>query len=63
MLVPDCRNDDYYNYDFLSEEDAAIVDGFDFCVKEAVDSAFNNVEDFAPEDLDVRRCCCAACLP
>lgn len=54
MLVPDCRNDDYYNYDFLSEEDASIVDGFDYCVKEAVNSAFNNVEDFAPEDLDVK---------
>lgn len=62
MLVPDCRNDDYYNYDFLSEEDAAIVDGFDYCVREAVNSAFNNVEDFAPEDLDVRPSDVAAVL-
>lgn len=62
MLVPDCRKDDLYNYDFLSEEDAAIVDGFDYCVKEAVNSAFDNVEDFAPEDLDVRPSDVAAVL-
>ena len=54
MLVPDCRNDDYYNYDFLSGSDATIVDGYDYCVKEAVQSAFDNMESFPPEDLDVK---------
>lgn len=54
MLVPDCRNDDYYNYDFLSGPDATVVDGYDCCVREAVLSAFENMEAFPPEDLKVK---------
>lgn len=53
MMFPDCRNDDYYNDDFLSEEDAAIVDGYDYCVENAVNSAFENIDAFPPEDLDM----------
>ena len=54
MMFPDCRNDNHYNYDFLNAEDAAIVDGYDYCVENAVDVAFDNIDAFPPEDLYVR---------
>lgn len=54
MLIPDCRNDESYNYDFLNAADAAIVDGYDYCAKNAVETAFDNIDAFPPEDLDVR---------
>lgn len=49
MMIPDCRSDDYYNYAFLGTEDMTFVNGFDWCVDNAVDNAFNNIEDIMPD--------------
>lgn len=53
MLLPDCRQDEYYNYDFLSDADKEHVDGFDLCV-EVMRNALQNAEDMDFEGLDVR---------
>lgn len=46
MLMPDCRQDDYYNYDFLSEEDKTLIDGFDICA--------NALQNIDPDDIEIR---------
>lgn len=46
MLIPDCRHDDYYNYDFLSEEDKTLIDGFDLCA--------NAVRNIDPDDIEIK---------
>lgn len=43
MLFSDCRNDDYYNADFLTESDTQFVGGFDWTV-ETVDHLFDNLD-------------------
>ena len=45
MLMPDCRQDDYYNYDFLSEEDKTTIDGFDLCT--------DVLQNLDPDDIDI----------
>jgi len=45
---PDCRNDDYYNEDFLVRKDSDFVQGFDWAA-EAVDNLFNNLETMTDE--------------
>ena len=42
MILPDCRNDDYYNRDFLIDENHEFVRGFDWAT-EAIDNIFNNL--------------------
>lgn len=42
MEFPDCRNDDYYNADFLDGDNSKFIDGFDWCVEEVVDNFFDN---------------------
>lgn len=57
MLIPDCRLDDYYNYEFLNADDMTFVNGFDWCVDNAVELAFSNIEDIMPDIIkkfDVR---------
>ena len=46
-MFPDCRNDDAYNEDFLSEMDRQVVSGFDIAA-EVVENCFDNLDD---EDL------------
>lgn len=53
MLIPDCRQDEYYNYDFLCDADKEHVDGFDLCI-EVMRNALQNAEDMDFEGLDVR---------
>lgn len=43
MMMPDCRNDDYYNSDFLDEADHDLVRGYDWAT-EAVDNLFDNID-------------------
>ena len=50
MMMPDCRNDDYYNEDFLSGDDHEFVRGFDWCAEEVVDNFFNNMDVFFDDD-------------
>lgn len=50
MLFPDCRNDDYYNQDFLDQNDHEFINGFDWCMQMAVDNFFDNIEDYLESD-------------
>ena len=47
MLIPDCRNDENYNEDFLTGEDKEFVRGYDWATEMAVDNFFDN--NFAPD--------------
>ena len=42
MLFPNCRDDEYYNQDFLNGQDSEFVRGFDWAVEMAVDNFFDN---------------------
>lgn len=52
MLFPDCRNDEYYNQDFLDGMNEKIVRGYDFAV-ETADGFFDNPE-FVNDDEIMR---------
>jgi hypothetical protein len=41
-MFPECRNDNYYNEDFLGREDKSFVQGFDWATEMAVDNFFDN---------------------
>ena len=43
MLVPDCRNDDYYNEDFLNKEDTLVMHGFDIAI-EVVENTISRID-------------------
>lgn len=43
MMFPDCRNDEFYNADFLDKNDSECVSGYDWAA-EAVDNLFDNLE-------------------
>ena len=53
-FIPDCRNDDYYNEDFLTASDKAEVAGFDWCCEMAADNFFDNMDIFFDEDSHMR---------
>lgn len=42
MMFPECRNDNYYNEDFLTKTDKDFVSGFDWATEMAVDNFFDN---------------------
>lgn len=42
MMFPECRNDNYYNEDFLTKTDKEFVRGFDWATEMAVDNFFDN---------------------
>ena len=44
--IPDCRRDEYYNQKFLSGDNKAFIDGFDWCAENAVDNFFSNNYDY-----------------
>ena len=48
--IPDCRNDESYNEDFLTRIDKEFVAGYDWCTEMAVDSFFNNTEVYFDRD-------------
>lgn len=48
--VPDCRNDENYNEDFLEEDDKRELQGYDWCTEEAVDEFFENLNLSFGED-------------
>ena len=50
MQLPDCRNDAYYNEDFLDETGKLRVSGYDFCTEAAVDSFFDNMDIYFERD-------------
>jgi len=45
MILPDCREDENYNQDFLDNDDKNVLEGFDWCVEMAVDNFFDNNYD------------------
>ena len=51
--IPDCRTDEVYNFKNLNEENKIFVNGFDYCMSEVVENAFDNIEDIEL-DADVR---------
>lgn len=44
--IPDCRRDEFYNQRFLSGDNKAFIDGFDWCAENAVDNFFSNNYDY-----------------
>ena len=42
MMVADCRHDENYNEDFLSDKDKRFLSGFDACIEDAIESFFDN---------------------
>lgn len=53
MMFPDCRQDEYYNYDFLNDIGKSIIDGFDGCAQ-SICIAFDNMDDFNGDELNVK---------
>lgn len=45
MILPNCREDAYYNEDFLNERDKEFVKGFDYATEMACDNFFDNHYD------------------
>ncbi len=50
MLMPDCRDDAFYNEKFLNDTDKNFVRGFDWCAETAVDTFFENLVEVFGED-------------
>lgn len=42
--IPDCREDEDYNFENLREEDQGFIRGYDFCVERAADNFFDNLD-------------------
>lgn len=40
--IPDCREDEYYKIENLTESDQEFVQGFDWCAEMAADNFFDN---------------------
>ena len=54
MMFPECRNDNYYNEDFLTKTDKEFVRGFDWATEMAVDNFFDNNFD---SDMPINGIC------
>ena len=52
--IPDCRTDADYNEKFLGHDDKEFVRGYDWCAEHPVTNAFDNLERWEHEGLDVR---------
>ncbi len=48
-MIPDCRIDDVYNYDFLDPVSKICIDGFDFAAEEIVSLFQNNLDVYKQE--------------
>lgn len=53
MRVPNARTDANYNQKYLNEKDKEFLNGFDWCVKTAVDNFFNNLDVHFSEDSHI----------
>ena len=51
-IIPDCRQDEYYNEKYLNENDAQFVAGFDWARIFAVNNFFDNIEIYDLEDME-----------
>ena len=49
--IPDCRSDEVYNFNNLNDEDKHHIEGYDYCVENAVDNFFNNLDDIDSDYL------------
>lgn len=48
--IPDCREDEEYNYKKLGKLDKEFVRGYDWCNEIGTDNFFDNMEDAFDED-------------
>ena len=51
MIMPNCRIDKTYNFDFLNRGDQNFVEGYDCAVREAIDCFFDNLEVYLDDDV------------
>jgi len=49
--IPDCRTDDFYNYDNLEKDGKTIIDGYDFAIEDIKNI---DVEDFLDPSVDLK---------
>ena len=52
--IPDCRTDENYNEKRLNQRDRDFISGFDWCTEYPVTNAFDNLDNWENDDLDVR---------
>lgn len=52
-MIPDCRNDEHYNEDFLDRQDKEFIKGFDFCLEQIKNLIENNLDVYETELSDV----------
>lgn len=48
MMLPDCRNDDVYNEEFLVHDDKKVLAGMDYAF-EQIENLFNNLDVYGEE--------------
>ena len=48
MILPDCRNDDIYNEEFLIHDDKKVLAGMDYAF-EQIENLFNNLDVYGKE--------------
>lgn len=48
--IPDCRNDETYNFENLTKEDKIYVRGYDWCMCMVADNFFNNLDVYFDDD-------------
>ena len=51
--IPDCRTDECYNYEKLTNDDKQFVNGFDYCTEAAADCFFDNLDAFFGSDSHI----------
>ena len=51
--IPDCRTDECYNYENLTNDDKTFVNGFDYCTEVAADCFFDNLDAFFGSDSHI----------
>lgn len=51
--IPDCRTDECYNYENLTNDDKQFVNGFDYCTEVAADCFFDNLDAFFGSDSHI----------
>lgn len=47
MIIPNCREDEAYNYDFLDDISKIEVSGFDYAIEQIVNLFENNLDVYA----------------
>lgn len=44
--IPDCREDEFYNYENLEKVDMIFIDGYDYLADDIISTAFDNLDMF-----------------